>query len=144
LARRLGPALPEGFRLLEATESSSAATSLQQAIASMDWHAVVPGAAAGDLAEAVARFLARDAVPVVRERAPAKKRGGRGRGRPHPPRTIDLRQVVETIAARDDRLVFRLKSGQDGTARPAEVLAAVLGEERAAAARLAKEDVRFA
>lgn len=143
LTRRLGPALPEGFRLVDATASTSAAPSLQQAIASMDWHAVVPGASAAELAQAVERFLARESVPVTRERAPAKKRG-RGKGRPHPARTIDLRQVVEAIAARDDRLVFRLKSAQDGTARPSEVLAAVLGDERAAAARLAKEDVRFA
>ncbi len=146
LARRLGPTLPEGFRLVAAEPSSSAATSLQQAIGAMEWHASLPGAGAGELEGAVARFLARETVPVVRERSTAAKRPGRGRGkaRPHPVRSIDLRQVVETIAAEGDRLVFQLKSGQEGTARPTEVVAAVLGEERAAVARLSKEGVTFA
>jgi radical SAM family uncharacterized protein/radical SAM-linked protein len=144
-ARRLGPNLPEGFRYLDGTPSSSAAPSLQQAIEAMEWHAAVPGADAAAVAGAVAAFLSRESVPVVRDRTPAKRPGrGRSKGRALPPRTIDLRQVVESIAADGDRVVFRLKSAQDGTARPSEVLAAVLGEERAAGVRLAKEAVRFA
>jgi radical SAM-linked protein len=79
-----------------------------------------PAVGAGDAEAAVQRLMSREAVPVARE---AERRR----------RDLDLRPFLVSLAARPDtpeRVVVdaTVTLGQNGTARPAEIVAA-LGEE---------------
>jgi hypothetical protein len=63
-------------------------------------------------------FLARDAVPFVRERARTR-------------RTVDLRPLVHDLTALDGAtVVLELRTASDGSAKPTEVLEAAYGVPR--------------
>jgi hypothetical protein len=85
---------------------------------------------------------------VVRRQAPPRPREGR-RGEKiaqRKPREIDLKEIVTHLAMDGERQVaFSLKADPSGSAKPAEVLAAVFGDGvPPGGVRLLKEGVSFA
>lgn len=110
---RLGAELPAGIRVRSARELPPGGKARVAAVA----YAV-------ELPEAVAAradvkgFLARQAIPF--ERVSPKGR-----------RTLDLRPAVTGMALEGRRLRFDLRVGAEGTPKPTEVVAALVGEEAA-------------
>ncbi|MGI5865389.1 MAG: TIGR03960 family B12-binding radical SAM protein [Myxococcales bacterium] len=133
IARDLRAALPENFPVLSAEVLAPRSASLNSAISAMEYLARLPAARA-DLAERVAAFHAAEAVALTRER-PGKP-AGEGR-------QVDLKAAVLDVAvAGEDALRFALRAGNEASAKPSELLRALLGS--ADGVRLLKEGARFA
>jgi radical SAM-linked protein len=145
IAKRLDRELPAGFRILEALLVDGSAPSLSASLAAVHYRAALPKGFAGDEIERrIAGFLSADSVKVSRD-VPRQKKG---RGRVVPARTkqIDLKSVVVSLSRSGEReVLFSLRAGAEGTARPGEVLAAVFGdgETPPQGVRVLKEAVTF-
>jgi radical SAM-linked protein len=68
LPERLTPLLPPGIDVEAVAPIDRSDTSLQEAVTSCTWHIEVPGTTPAALAAAAQDLLARDTVPVTRER----------------------------------------------------------------------------
>ena len=146
IAARLAATLPAGFTLLDARQIPRETPSLQASIAAVRWRATLPASLAARLAEGVAAFHAAAELPIVRERAapkPRKRRGKRGERRGPIVRTYDLKRLVDELAVEDGAVVFTVRNDPAGSARPGEVLEAVLAGAAEHDVRLVKEEVRF-
>jgi len=99
----------------------------------MHYVAVFPTEAwsAGRLAGCVEAFLAQERSVVQRTQAPKnkdRKRHQKIAGRKQ--REIDLKDIVTHVAVEGpDRVAFSLRVDPSGSARPAEVLGAIFGDE---------------
>lgn len=149
VAARLGPQLPEGLRVLEAELVDTREPSISESMRAIHYRAEFPLDSWGEvaLAERVAAF--RDAEQaVVTRTAPPKNRSGK-RHQKIPAtrqREIDLKQIVTHLAVEGPGSVaFSLRADPSGSAKPAEVLAAIFGDgEPPRGVKVLKEGVSFA
>jgi radical SAM-linked protein len=148
VAARLAGQLPEGLGVVDAHELPPGAESISATMRAAHYLAEFPGEwTRQGLAGRIAAFE-EDARSVVRRAPPPRSRGGRrGENIAQPKaREIDLKHVVTHLALEGDRRVaFSLRADPSGSARPAEVLAAIFGDGAPPrGVRLLKEGVSFA
>ncbi len=130
---RLAPELPEGLTLQSVELLPSGAPSIGESLRAAHYVAVFPTDpwADGRLADRVAAYLAQDRAVVTRTQAPKnkdRKRHQKIAGRKQ--REIDLKDIVTHVGVEGpDRVAFSLRVDPAGSARPAEVLAAIFGDE---------------
>lgn len=110
---RLRAVVPEGFLVLGASEVPIKAPGLMNEIAGMAW-TIWGGVAREEAEAAVARVLAAERLPVVRE-------GKRG------PAEIDLRPSIRSLTAREDGGVDVSVEETDGRMAKSRELVALLG-----------------
>jgi len=149
VARRLGGELPEGLRVLGAEVVEAGAPSISEAMRAIHYRAEFAPELWDEatLAERVAAFQGSERAVVTRM-APPKSRGRNrsqkvaGSGR----REIDLKQIVTHLALEGPALVaFSLRADPSGSAKPAEVLAAIFGNDGPPrGVKVLKEGVSFA
>ncbi|MBK9516578.1 MAG: TIGR03960 family B12-binding radical SAM protein [Anaeromyxobacter sp.] len=150
VAARLAPQLPDGLTLESAELLPPGAKSIGETLRAMHYVAVFPTVPWGDgrLGEAVEAFLASERSVVQRTQAPKnkdRKRHQKIAGRKQ--REIDLKDIVTHMGVEGPcRVAFSLRVDPAGSARPAEVLAAVFGAdgEPPAGVKLLKEGVSLA
>jgi radical SAM-linked protein len=149
---RLGEALPPGLRLLEARPVDPRGPSLSESVRAVHYRVEFPeGWSAEALTRRIEDFRSAE-HQVVRRQAPPRprdrKRNQRHSGERQPPRAreIDLKEFVTHLSAEGPgRVAFSLKADPSGSAKPAEVLAAIFGEGAPPrGARILKEGVSFA
>jgi radical SAM family uncharacterized protein/radical SAM-linked protein len=148
--RRLAPELPEGLRVQEAAEVDPKAPSISEAQRAVHYRAEFP-TESWDQALLEERVLGfHDAGQAVVTRTVAPKNRHRGRGQKvavKKGREIDLKEIVTHLAVEGPRSVaFSLKADPSGSAKPAEVLAAIFGEDGTPprGVKVLKEGVSFA
>ena len=131
VAARLAKTFPPGLSVEDARPLDPKAPSISAAQRAV--HYVVDFAddwTEDALAERISAFLARPEAAVSRPAPP--KGGGRKRGEKiaqPKAREIDLKRYVTHLASEGQRRVaFSLKADPSGTAKPAEVLAAIFGD----------------
>jgi radical SAM-linked protein len=148
VAERLAPQLPEGFKLFEAVSVSPRAPSLSESLRAVHYRADFPGDwDAAALADKIRAFDSAEQVRVWRAAPPKvhqKKRHHKiatDRGR-----EINLKEIVTHLALEGAGVVaFSLKADPSGSAKPAEVLAAIFGNGKPpAGVKVLKEGVSFA
>ncbi len=130
---RLAPELPEGLSIVSVEVLPSGAPSIGESLRAMHYVAVFPDEPWGDgrLSGRVEAYLAQDRAVVTRTQAPKNKDWKRHQkiaGRKQ--REIDLKDIVTHIGLDGPgRVAFSLRVDPAGSARPAEVLAAIFGDE---------------
>ncbi len=148
VAGRLGAQLPEGMPILEAQAIDARAPSISESLRAAHYLAEFPQEWTTEALSARARAFAEAEAAVVRRAAPPKARGGRRNEKiaPAKEREINLKQIVTHLAVEPDgRVTFSLKADPSGSAKPAEVLAAIFGDGTPPrGVRLLKEGVSFA
>jgi radical SAM-linked protein len=149
VAARLGRELPEAFRVMEARRVEPGEPSVSEALRAVHYRAEFPPDSWGEaaLAERVAAFQGKDRAVVTRVTPPKGHRGKRqqkiaDRGG----REIDLKEIVTHLAVEGPVTVaFSLRADPSGSAKPAEVLAAIFGDGTPPrGVKLLKEGVSFA
>ncbi len=116
---RIADAMPPGIRFLALVPLDQGVPALQDVIEQAIYEAEVPGLPAPDLGARVRAFLGKDRHEIRRTR--------KGKTR-----VLDVRPLVEEAGVTaGGRLRFVQVLRREGTARPAEILAAILGEEAA-------------
>ncbi len=146
LRERLNATLPEGFTIGDVSPLPKEALSLQDAITQVTWRAALPALAAEALTAAADRFRAATSVPVQRElpaKKPPKGRGRRDAQRAPRVRTLELKELVPLVEPCEGGLRFSVRAGQETSARPGEVLAALLPGATIETTLLVKESVTF-
>ncbi len=147
---RLVPELPEGLAALGAERLDPQALSISEAQRAVHYRAEFPGESWDEAALQARVDLFREAgQALVTRTAPPK---GRSRGRnqkvaARKQREIDLKEIVTHIEVDGPRSVaFSLRADPSGSAKPAEVLAAVFGADGAPpkGVKVLKEGVSFA
>lgn len=143
-----GPQLPGGFALLGVSALDPKAPSLSESIVAQQYRIRFPESVSADeLAARVAAFEAAESVQITREgRADAPRNSRAARGKPTA-KAVDVKAMVTGLAQVAPReLVLSVRAGQQGSARPAEVLAALFGPggQVPPGVRLSKEEVSFA
>lgn len=147
---RLAPELPEGLKVQEAHVLDPHAPSISEAQRAVHYRAEFPRETWDEaaLAARVAAFREADRSVVTRA-APPRPRG-KGRGQKvaaRKQREIDLKDIVTHLAVEGPGTVaFSLRADPSGSAKPAEVLAAVFGEDGTPpqGVKVLKEGVSFA
>ena len=129
---RLAPQLPEGLTLLSAESLLPGAPSIGETLRAIHYVAVFPHDSwpEAELAARIEDFTGRDRVVIHRAVAP-KNRDRRHHQKiaERKQREIDLKHIVTHIGLDGpDRVAFSLRVDPAGSARPAEVLAAIFGE----------------
>ncbi len=132
VATRLGRELPEGLRVLGAEAVEPGAPSIAESLRAVHYRAEFPPDLWGEeaLARRVAAFLGAERSVVTRD-APPKSRGGKRHRKiaTGGQREIDLKEIVTHLAVEGPGAVaFSLRADPSGSARPAEVLAAIFGD----------------
>ncbi len=149
VAGRLGRELPEDFRVLEAAVIDPREPSVSEALRAVHYRARFPQEGWGEdvLAERVAAFQGAERSVVTRAVPPKSRRGKRqqkiaDRGG----REIDLKDIVTHLAVEGpDSVAFSLRADPSGSAKPAEVLAAIFGDGAPPkGVKVLKEGVSFA
>jgi hypothetical protein len=131
IGARLGAALPPGLELGEVRALDPRAPSISASLRAVHYIAEFPENWDGEaLAERIRAF---HEAPQSTVRRVAPPRGGqRKRGEkiaPGKAREIDLKNIVTHLALEGEaRVAFSLKADPSGSAKPAEVLAAVFGD----------------
>jgi radical SAM-linked protein len=150
IAARLAPALPEGLQLLAVDLIEPGATSIGEALRAIHYVAEFTGDSWPEplLRDRVEAFLAAETAVIHRVK-PVKNKDRRSRQRVAgtKQREINLREIVTHLAVEGPgRVAFSLRADPSGSARPAEVLAAVFGEDGIppTGVRLLKEGVSLA
>ena len=110
--------LPSGIRVVDSWKVPVDVPALNSRVRYMSYEALLPKPLAG-AAGIIRKFMDRPEIPVLRVKKGKK-------------RTLDLKKYLVRIEAPDDRtLVFTLAlKGEQGSARPQEVLKALMGEDR--------------
>ena len=111
LPGQLTALLPPGLTVEAAAVIDRGETSLQQAVTSCSWQLDIVGVAHADVAERIARMLARETIPVTRERKGQKVHD-------------DLRPTVLRLEVVGDHIETELSTQPRGV-RPSELLAAL-------------------
>ena len=132
VARRLAPELPEGLRVVDAEVVPPEEPSISEAMRAVHYRVEFPQDLWGErtLSERVEAFLSAEQAVVTRA-APPKGRGGKRQPKVAAPRQreIDLKQIVTHLAVEGPgRVAFSLRADPSGSAKPAEVLAAIFGD----------------
>ena len=148
VSARLGRELPPGLTLLSAEPIDGRALSISEAQRAMHYRAEFPGDTwdEEELRDRVEAFLGADQAVVTRA-APQKNRT-RGRHQKvaaRKQREIDLKRLVTHLAVEGPGVVaFSLRADPSGSAKPAEVLAAIFGDGTApVGVKVLKEGVSF-
>jgi radical SAM family uncharacterized protein/radical SAM-linked protein len=145
---RLGRELPEGLTVLSAELIDPRAPSVSEAQRAVHYRAVFPEDCWGEeaLRERVLAFQGADESVVTRVAPPKNP----SRGRHHKvavrkEREIDLKKLVTHLAVESPGVVaFSLRADPSGSAKPAEVLAAIFGDGTAPrGVKVLKEGVSF-
>jgi radical SAM-linked protein len=149
VAGRLGKALPVGLDVLGAEGIDPGAPSISEAMRAIHYRAEFDPQHWGEstLAECVAAFQGSERAVVTRSTPPKSRGRNRSQkvaagGR----REIDLKQIVTHLALEGPATVaFSLRADPSGSAKPAEVLAAIFGNGGAPrGVKVLKEGVSFA
>ncbi|HET8539698.1 MAG TPA: TIGR03960 family B12-binding radical SAM protein [Anaeromyxobacter sp.] len=132
VAARLGPQLPAGLRVLEAEVVPHGEPSVSEALRAIHYRADFPEDLWGErtLSQRVEAFLGAEQAVVTRL-APRKGREGKRQPKVAAPRRreIDLKEIVTHLAVEGPgRVAFSLRADPSGSAKPAEVLAAIFGD----------------
>jgi radical SAM family uncharacterized protein/radical SAM-linked protein len=131
VARRLGAGLPMGLAVEEARQLHPRAPSISSSLRAGhylaeftdDWTAEALSERIRRFHESTRALVHRSAPPTGRERKRGEKIA-RGKGR-----EIDLKHMVTHLALEGDgRVAFSLRADPSGSAKPAEVLAAIFGD----------------
>lgn len=134
VTRSLNDQLPSGIRVVDSWKVPVDVPALNGRVRFMTYEALLPGSVK-DLDERVRNLMNRSSVPVVRV-----KKGKE--------RTLDLKDYLVSMGSSDDRmLTFSLAlKGEAGSARPQEVLQALMGsdDEALADVRLTRTCLTFA
>jgi radical SAM-linked protein len=144
---RLGRELPEGLRVLESGAVDPREPSINEAQRAVHYRVEFPPEVAeGDLARRVEAFLAAERSVVTREKPPQGGRSRRDKVAAGPAKRIDLKEIVTHLAIEGPGVVaFSLRADPSGSAKPAEVLAAVFGDgSPPRGVKVLKEGVSFA
>jgi hypothetical protein len=147
VAEGLAAALPPGLALGEAKVIDPRTPSISASLRAVHYVAEFPAVwSQADLEEAVRAF--EDAGQAIVHRAAPAGVGGRKRGEKiarNKAREIDLKAIVTHLALEGERRVaFSLRADPSGSAKPAEVLAAIFGEGvPPRGVRVLKEGVSF-
>ncbi len=121
--------LSSGLRFLALVSLPPHPPALQESIRQADYEAELSGVAQTQLQAAVDAFEAQDEVVVVRVKKGKEKR-------------LDIRPLVGGLRAlSDNRLAFSIAMSSSGSAKPLEVLRALVGEETAADAALERVEL---
>jgi radical SAM family uncharacterized protein/radical SAM-linked protein len=144
----LGGQLPEGLTLLEARAVDPRAPSLNETVRAVHYRVEFPEGWSEDaLQRRISDFQAAEQAVIVRS-APPKARGGKRNSKTAAPkeRHIDLKELVTHLAREGPRgVAFSVRADPSGSARPAEVLAAVFGDGAPPrGVKVLKEGVSFA
>ena len=131
IAARLAPVLPPGLTVEEVRPLDPRAPSISASLRAVHFVAEFPADWSDErIAAAIARFEASSQATV--RRAPPRKGKDRKRGEKiaqGKAREIDLKDIVTHLALEGElRVAFSLKADPSGSAKPAEVLAAVFGD----------------
>jgi radical SAM-linked protein len=133
VAARLGPELPEGLPLLSTEAVPTGAPSIGESLRANHYLAVFPGDfwTEASLRERVDAFVGSERALVHRAAAPKNKDRRRRHGiAERKQREINLKEIVTHLGVEGPgRVSFSLRADPAGSARPAEVLAAVFGED---------------
>jgi radical SAM family uncharacterized protein/radical SAM-linked protein len=115
--RKLNGQLPPGIRVVESWKVPVDVPALNGRVRFMNYEALLPESGS-DLDARIQDLMSRSSVPVVR-----LKKGKE--------RTLDLKDYLFSMGSSDDRtLVFTIAlKGEEGSARPQEVLQALLGTD---------------
>jgi radical SAM-linked protein len=149
VAARLAAQLPEDFRVVEAVEVAAGEPSISEALRAVHYRVRFPEEGWGEavLTHCVTEFLAAERSVVTRAAPPKHRQGKRqqkiaDRGG----REIDLKEIVTHLAVEGpDTVAFSLRADPSGSAKPAEVLAAVFGQGTPPrGVKVLKEGVSFA
>jgi radical SAM family uncharacterized protein/radical SAM-linked protein len=145
---RLGRELPPGLTVLSADPLDPRSPSISEALRAVHYRAEFPGNTWGEelLQERVEAFQGAEQAVVTR--ASPQKKGPRGRHQKvaaRKEREIDLKRLVTHLAVEGPGVVaFSLRADPSGSAKPAEVLAAIFGDGTApAGVKVLKEGVSF-
>jgi radical SAM family uncharacterized protein/radical SAM-linked protein len=138
LCRRLTSAAPEGLEFTGARLVPAGEPGLAKRVAEAEWAAALPGASWEDARARLESLLALPEIPIVRESQKGKR--------------FDLRTYLRAIAvvespelaaalewpANAPIVRFRVSCGAEGSAKPSEVIAALMGsvDERVRFARV--------
>jgi radical SAM-linked protein len=147
VATRLGASLPEGLAFLDAQTIDPRAPSLSESVRSVHYRVEFPeGWSAEALSRRIETFQSAE-HSVVRRQAPPRPRDRRRSQRNAAPkeREIDLKEMVTHLSLESPgRVAFSLKADPSGSAKPAEVLAAIFGDGTPPrGVRVSKEGVSF-
>jgi radical SAM family uncharacterized protein/radical SAM-linked protein len=149
VARRLMAELPEGLRVLGAEAVDPGAPSISEAMRAIHYRAEFAQDLWDEttLSERVAAFQGMERSVVTRSTPPKsrdRKRQQKVAGSRQ--REIDLKQIVTHLAVEGPALVaFSLRADPSGSAKPAEVLAAIFGDGGPPrGVKVLKEGVSFA
>lgn len=148
VAGRLGASLPEGLAFLDARVIDPRAPSLSESVRAVHYRVQFPeGWSADALSQQIENFHSAERS-VVRRSTPPKPRDRRRNQRTAAPkeRDIDLKEMVTHLSLEGPgRVAFSLKADPSGSAKPAEVLAAVFGDGAPPrGVKISKEGVSFA
>ena len=148
VATRLARELPVGLEVLDAQAVDSHDPSIAESLRAAHYRVEFQGDGWDEatLSERIAEFLEADQALVTR--APPPKSRGRGRQKVAETkgREIDLKEMVTHLAVEGGATVaFSLRADPSGSAKPAEVLAAIFGDgEPPRGVKVLKEGVSFA
>jgi radical SAM-linked protein len=132
VAARLARELPEDFRVMEVDAVDPGDPSVSEALRAVHYRVRFPEEGWGE--EALARCVAafhQTERSVVTRRAHPKHRPGKRQQKiaERAGREIDLKDIVTHLAVEGpDTVAFSLRADPSGSAKPAEVLAAIFGD----------------
>jgi radical SAM-linked protein len=149
VARRLARELPEDLRVQSAERVDGAEPSINEALRAVHYRLDFPEEGWGEdvLARCVAEFQGAERAVVTRAAPPKNRRGKRPQKvAERAGREIDLKDIVTHLALEGPSTVaFSLRADPSGSAKPAEVLAAIFGGgELPRGVKVLKEGVSFA
>jgi len=149
VADRLGRQLPRDFRVIEAALVGAAEPSVSEALRAVHYRVEFPHQTLSQdaLTQCVATFQGADRAVVTRAATPKNRRGKRQQKiAERAGREIDLKEIVTHLAVEGPGTVaFSLRADPSGSAKPAEVLAAIFGDGTPPrGVRVLKEGVSFA
>jgi radical SAM family uncharacterized protein/radical SAM-linked protein len=148
MGKRLAQALPEGLALFEARPLDPRAPSLSESVRAVHYRVEFPEDWDRAALEARVSAFCMAEQAVVRRAAPPKARDRKRHPKLGAPKEkeIDLKEMVSHLSVEGPRWVaFSLKADPSGSAKPAEVLAAVFGDGAPPrGVKVLKEGVSFA
>ncbi len=149
VAARLGRELPHDFRVIEAALVDPGEPSVSEALRAVHYRADFPQErwTEAALLQHVAAFQAAARAVVTRATPPKNRRGKRQQKiAERAGREIDLKEIVTHLAVEGPGTVaFSLRADPSGSAKPAEVLAAIFGDGTPPrGVKVLKEGVSFA
>jgi radical SAM family uncharacterized protein/radical SAM-linked protein len=149
VAARLARELPADFRVVEAAAVDPAEPSVSELLRAVHYRARFPleGWGEAELTRRVDAFQGAEASVVTRTARPKHRQGRRQQKvADRAGREIDLKEIVTHLAVEGpDTVAFSLRADPSGSAKPAEVLAAIFGDGTPPrGVKVLKEGVSFA